>query len=315
MRDLVSYTELSTLAKCEQMWAYRYRDKVAEPDERPVYFQKGTELHELIHAWWIGGDAQQRAEASFERRSLAAFEEFDDRLITMFDDVKWIYDRYTMRYGAMRARGELRVVETELKVVNPIPHSGVAAVTYVDQLVWLKDKGLYAVERKSMADWQRLDTLDVDPQVGIVLWQLRQDGWPVQGVLYDAIRTYRWKPEKPTQTALIEAEIESNPEFTSEYVTKREQTAWARLQLETHPGVERSIDDSFQWLTTDRTGANLAVLEDEMRTAVRRRAVLAAGELPMRNIGTTCRTCSYKNECHADLIFPELLELRYENAS
>lgn len=312
MRDIVSYTELSTLAKCEKMWTLRYRDKVDEPTERPIYFRKGSMLHELCHAWWIGGDAQTRA----EQRELGVPEDFNHAALQ--DDVQWLYERYTKRYGELRAAGALRVVETELKVVNPIPHSGVAAVTYVDQLVWVKGlkvghrelNGLYAVERKSMADWQRLDTLDVDPQVGIVLWQLRQAGWPVQGVIYDAMRTYRWKPEQPTQAALIEWRASEDAVFAS--WTKKRQTEWAKLE-QPHRTVERPLEDSFQLLVTDRTGAQVNVIVDDMKAAVRRRALLGAGEVPMRNIGQTCKSCSYRNECHADLIFPELMEMRYEN--
>lgn len=318
MRDIVSYTELSTLAKCEKMWTLRYRDKVDEPTERPIYFRKGSMLHELCHAWWIGGDAQTRA----EQRELGVPEDFNHAALQ--DDVQWLYERYTKRYGELRAAGALRVVETELKVVNPIPHSGVAAVTYVDQLVWVKGlkvghrelNGLYAVERKSMADWQRLDTLEVDPQVGIVLWQLRQAGWPVQGVIYDAMRTYRWKPEKQSLTD-IEAELVAQmvfepgePEYSSLPKKLLREVAKARQETTT---TERPLADSFQLLVTDRTGAQVDVIVDDMKAAVRRRALLGAGEVPMRNLGQTCKSCSYRNECHADLIFPELMELRYEN--
>lgn len=308
----MSYTELSTLAKCEMMWALRYRDKVEQPDEpRPIYFRKGTMLHELIHAWWIGGDAQVRAEAA----QLGESEDFDHAALQ--DDVQWLYDRYTTHYGELRARGAIRVVETELKVINPLPHTDVSVVTYVDQLVWVKDMGthpdgLYVVERKSMADWQRLDTIDVDPQVGIAMWQLANAGWPVKGVLYDAMRTYRWKPEKPTQAAFIEAaDIAGTlPEFK----TQKAQREWAKAEIEASAGDERPLEDSFNMLWLDRSAQQIVPVVTDMRAAVRRRAVLGAGEVPMRNIGTTCRTCSFRNECHADLIFPELFELRYEQA-
>lgn len=286
MRDVVSYSELATLAICEMKWAYRYRDRTES--EPTLAMRKGTAVHELAGTWWTGDDEALRG------RLLEVEQSLDPET---WADTQWLFDRYTRHYGRARNGGAIRVIDTEHKLLRPIPGTDVQMVTYVDAIV-KTTTGLWVVERKTMKDWQRLELLEVDPQITIELWQARTAGWPVQGVMYDAIRTYRWKPEKPTQKYLMETEG-----------LTREQ---AKEQIELHPGIERPDAESFQLLYPDRSSDEVDEALADIRSAVRRRAVLGAGERPIRNLGQACNTCPFKAQCWDEAAFGAEVVLEQE---
>lgn len=244
---------------------------------------RGTAIHELVGTWWTGDEELLALKTRMIYESMSEEE---------WDHVSWLFDRYQQQYGAARNSGALRVVATEFKLLAPIPGTDVEMVTYVDQIVKLRDRGLWVVERKTMKDWRRLDTLEVDPQVSIALWQLRSAGWPIEGLMYDAIRTYRWQPMKPTQAQIME----------SEGVNR----ATAKELLESHAGIERPVEESFQLLYLDRHDAHIQQALEEARAGVRRRAVLGAGERPIRNIGMACSMCPYREQCWESLAFPSI---------
>lgn len=243
--------------------------------------RKGTGIHELAGTWWTGDDEALAGKLAEIELSL----EDDEQLLA---DTLWLFDRYRRHYGRARNSGSLRVIDTEHKLLAPIPGTDVSLVTYVDQIV-KTSSGLWVVERKTMRDWKRLNSIEVDPQVTIELFQVRNAGWPIKGVIYDAIRTYRWKPEKPTQKWLME----------NEGLTREQ----AKQQIELHPGIERPDDESFQLLYPDRHPEQITEAVADMQTAVRRRALLAAGERPVRNIGSACDNCPFREKCWNELSF------------
>jgi hypothetical protein len=72
---------------------------------------------------------------------------------------------------------------------------------------------LFLQECKSMRDWRRLDILTVDPQMTHYYLGLRAAGYEVDGVLYDAIKTYRWKrDDHPPEDSVQRVFIDRTPE-------------------------------------------------------------------------------------------------------
>lgn len=280
MRDVVSYTELHTLAECEMKWWYKYVKRDKRDVSRAMYL--GSAIHEVVGTWWTGDEDV----LAYKLNQILTAPESSE----FASDLAWLFDRYKRHYSAARDGGALRVIATEQKLLAQLPGTDVEMVTYVDQIVKLRGRGLFAVERKSMKDWRRLNVLEVDPQVTIELWQLRNAGWPIKGLMYDAIRTYRWKPDKPSQKWLME----------NEGLTRDE----AKAQIEMHPGTERPIEESFDLRYEDRTLEHTEEALSDARTAVRRRALLAAGEKPVRNIGSNCDYCPFREDCWSRLSFP-----------
>jgi PD-(D/E)XK nuclease superfamily len=295
MRDVTSFTELASLADCERKWAYKYRDREEGGDSDGRYL--GRIMHDLCASWWIGGDAQERAE-----ETLLGMRDIEAES-GLYEKAAWLYDRYTRHYGKDRADGTLRVLATELRLQRPLPGSDVEVVTYIDQIVQLRGAGIWAVERKTMADWSRLETLEVDPQVSLVLWQLRDEGWPVRGLLYDAIRTYQWKPTQPTQAELKAIHPKNIGELGPDY-TDRIKVIQANSQI------DRPLEDSFQQHYLDRTTLHEAHALSDAGAGVVRRAMLGAGLRPMRNVSTrTCGQCDHKVRCWTELGFAQTFEL------
>lgn len=168
MRDHTSYSELSTLAGCEQRWWYRY---VEDREDQPSDAMKlGTSMHEFADAFWC----------------------WDPLVIP--PEAEWLAERYMQHYADQR--NSVKVIESEMNLEWPL--GATKLVGHIDGLYKIDGKQ-WLVERKTMRDWRRLDSLDVDLQVSLYCWLARKNGIEFEGVVYDAIRTYAWKrDEHPT---------------------------------------------------------------------------------------------------------------------
>ncbi len=282
--ERASYSELSLLAHCEKAWTYRYLDMVPR-GEGTEAMRRGTFIHDVVGMWW---DDPTTCMA---------------RLVNSYDgelpeDGEWVALRYEQRYEDVRSAGLVRVIGNELKLVVRLPGTAVDILLYVDQLVLDQQGQMWLVERKTMKDWRRLDSIDVDQQVSTYVWAWRQAGIPVVGVIYDAIKTYRWVPEKPTLTALATEVMAGDPGLT-----KKAATEMARFRQAEHPGVERPVEESFRALWLERTQEQLDETVADMVAAVQRKALLAAGMRPMRNIGQRCGSCDYRPMCWDSLAY------------
>lgn len=300
MSDVTGFSELATLAVCEARWAYRYRD--AEPQEPGGARYFGTQMHDLCGSWWIGGDVQERAETDLHELTQNGWEDAQR--------AAWLYDRYKRYYGKDRSNGFVRVVATELQLQRTLPGTDIEIRSTIDQVVQLKGAGLWAVERKTMADWSRLDTLEVDPQVSIYLWQLREAGWPVRGLLYDAIKTYRWVPTQPTQKEL--------KELHPRHIGSETTTDWTEriklLQALPENQHERPLEDSFRQEWLDRQPHHTEQALNEVYAATKRRRELLSGDHPIRNVGMNCKRCDHKVRCWSELGFAQEYQLASEES-
>lgn len=276
---------MSLLAACEKAWHYRYVLKDKRPPSDQMYF--GTGFHAFADLWWDGASVDE-ALAQIDTSNMYA------------DDVgrlRWLANRYDEMYRNDRDTGRVKIIGTNIKMTAML--GDVEVVGWFD-FIALIDGLLYLGERKTMGDWRRLDTLDVDMQVSDYAWLAQQNGLPIAGIVYDAVRTYQWNPEKPTQKFVIaKAEAEGMT-----WPTNKARTEWARAEVERHPGVERPVYDSFQWLTLLRTPEQIEEAVLEMQTVLRRKAVLVEGERPMRNIGFSCKTCPFRERCYDEMAFP-----------
>lgn len=285
--DRSSYSELSTLADCEKKWWFRYLMR----DRRPqtVQQRRGSHLHDLVAAWRQGD-----VEPAMQRLVDADLDP------EQFEAISWVFDRYVRYYGP---QGRPRVVANELKVESTDGRFGdITIETWVDEIVQVHNGGLWAVERKSMKDWRRLSSLDVDPQVSITVWNLQRNGWPIKGVLYDAIRTHVFAGTKPTQAFLKGLMAKHEGEKQDAYLDRiREAQEWQRI--------EEPLESSFRLEPQYRSEVHIAAALDEMAAGLARRRALAAGDAPMRNIGNHCDWCDYKYECWTGLEFNQDIEV------
>lgn len=312
-RRTTSYSELSTLADCEMKWLLRYGGPEYVPSEPGVAMQKGTLVHTGVGALMKGLPAVEIVRLMEDEAEKMGVD------LQTYEDAGWLVDRYRRHYSGLMANVTVEHAEKELKA--KLPGTSVTIRGFVDEL-WIIDGKRWLVERKTMADWRRMNLVTVDPQVTLYYWLAQQNGLEPYGIVFDGIRTYRWALEKPTQKALIEAELAKvnepgpHPGYTApwnEYPwlevdpsESKRRTAWARDAVERHPGVEKhGPSESFEQLWIDRTPEQVEAALEWARTIISRRTAIKRTKRAIRNIGPFCHTCSVKEDCFDGLAFPE----------
>jgi CRISPR/Cas system-associated exonuclease Cas4 (RecB family) len=294
MNDIeIGYTDASTLAQCEQKFAYR-KAGVADPPNAGMTL--GTLMHGFLERWWQG---QVMATTPLFELDGAAID------VEILDKAEWLAARYIQQYGYEPSLS-VSLVEVEMR-------------KHIGPSTWLRGRldrvgrdaagDLWVIEDKTYGNRQRLDWLDVDPQP--VLYKILAEhtlGEPVRGVLWNGIYTYRWKPEIPTQAALIEEARASGRMFT----TKKEATEWARQAQKSHPGIERPIEESFDLRYLTPTPEQCAWAEGWVSELIARQRALLPGTPPLRNIGSHCSYCSFKQQCHEEVVYGAPLEIEVE---
>lgn len=323
-QEIINYSEFWALSGCEQRWVYGYLRSLEEQGER-----RGLNLGTLLH---LGGDLWNRgqyADGAWLPKEWTDdintggkpgephtryLHEYDPAVI---DDAIWLLSRYVEHYGPLPP-SSWRVIDSERWLVTALDELKLL-VGRTDGVLRIEGDreipdGLWLLERKSYGSKGRLDYVHVDPQLVVYKRLVEAEyGEPLMGVLYDGFYTYHWKPEKPTQGALIAAEIERNPGFTAEYVTKREQTEWAREAVANHPGVERPAAESFERRYVDISPEMVEVGERFLYAAIRRRQVLRLDpKQAMPNVGQLCNSCGFKSQCWADLRGEEPQDIEIE---
>lgn len=312
MAAKTSYTELSTLAECEQKWSYKYGGPEYVRTAATEAMLKGTLSHVGATAFWKGTPWTEAIAAYVVDPENAVDQSTYSAVI---GDVEWLMARYQRHYAPLSRNVE--VIHVEKKLSAKVPGTKFSIYGYVDEM-WRVNGKLWLVERKTMKDWSRLDLVPVSPQETLYYWLAIQNGLEPYGLVFDALRTYRWALEKPTQKQLIE-EAPLNPEtgaapweepaFVMQH-TMQDQTPakrkleWARAAVERHPGVEKKADsESFEQLWLDRNQDQIDAALRWARSIMRRRNAIKHGSIPIRNVGPFCKTCAFKDECFDGLAF------------
>ena len=310
-KNLSSHTELSELTSCERRWWYKYVKGIRGEASDPMIL--GSTMGVLCDAFWRHKDWRPLLCAYIGDEGVD-FDYIDLDLVTEepYATAYWLMQRYERHYANML--DEVEVVYTELDCRAKIPGTNQVHQAIIDNIFAMKigkKKRHFMVERKTYGRMEKLDFVDVDPQLTNNLWVAQEVlDIKLDGIIFDGIYTHRWKAEKPTQAQCIVDGIENQVYLTDARcelaeATKKEQTEWARAAVERHPGVERPDSESFEMLFLDRTPKHIEAAQEEIKGQLRRRAQLRRGVRPNRNIGPFCKNCPAKSECFSDLAFPQ----------
>lgn len=315
--ETTSFSELATLATCEEKWYRRY--VLREPSESGPAALKGTLWHEGTGALLMGGTLD---DAHVAMKAALAEEGIDPRLVDdktreAVEDAWWLVERYSRHYAVQLK--QVKVVAHELRLARDLTYftrDGWKKVTVKGNLDTLVDFGgrLWLREAKSSGRKDVLDTAYVAPQITLYWWLVEEMdlaalGYDkLYGVLLDYAYTYRWKLQKPTQGALIEERSATDKEFAA--LPKKAQTEWARVAVSQHPGIEAHADsESFEQLWLDRTAAQVDAGLRWAEAILERRYALtqALPDRPptIRNMGLACRSCDHKANCYGEMAFPQ----------
>jgi len=307
--NLTSYTELSTLANCEMKWWLRYKEHIKGEQSEAMFL--GSLMGKLCDAFTRGDPWRSVAQALWseyaEAHDLNVDVDVEKLDIAPWPKALWLMARYERHYAS--DLGSFRVVAQEQHYKARIPSTKQTHEAYIDE-VWEDHLGrLWVVERKTYGRNTKSENVWVDPQLTLNLWVAKAaTGIEFAGIVWDGIYTYQWKPDKPTQGALIAERIEDGIGAVDDDFagwTKKAQQEWARGAVERHPGVDRADSESFERLWMDRTPEHIDAALKEVRGAVRRREALRRGATPLRNIGPLCGFCDGKSTCFSRLAFPQ----------
>lgn len=235
-RNAISYSEISTLAACERKWDLIY-NAVREEYEGSDAMALGSEMHEKLGQWWRGEDYAD------EFRNPTAL---------------WLMERYNKHYMDEAAPLHMEALEVPFAV----KHFGTWIFGWMDGLVRNLDTGeLWIAEFKTMGNWSKLNQLPVDKQVTLYIYAARAAGYPVVGVMYDAIRTYRWTGKNADDHVPAES-------FKREWV--------------------------------ERTDEQIQECLREVEAAVEiRGAITSMDRYPLRNVGQNCDWCPVMSTCYS----------------
>ena len=231
----MSFSEMATLSHCEKKWKLIY-DAKDRPDNDPTdAMELGSEMHRLLGNWWMKQDASY--------------------LDTLYDDARWLMERYHEHY---MGSGMLQM--EALEVPFAVKAFGTWLFGWMDGLVRDFSTGdLWIAEFKTMGNWTKLHQLPKDKQVTLYIYAARRMGLPVKGVMYDAIRTYRWTGKNADQHAPAE---------------------------------------SFQRIWVERTDEEIAEFIEEVQSTLARKSDLFMNLYsPIRNVGQGCSWCPCMPEC------------------
>lgn len=304
--NLTSHTELTALSQCEMKWHLRYREHLKGDDSDALIL--GRLIDRAAAAFWRGDDwvaALIEAVADDDVDTDKVDPTLWDAVVDMEVPAKafWLMQRYERTYTDDRKR--ITVVGQQLDLRAKIPGTQQVHQAIIDD-IWQDDLGrLWMVERKTYGRNDRIEMVEVDPQLTNNLWVARANGYDCVGIVWDGIYTYRWKTEKPTLTQL-EAEIVAGDWAGG---TKQELRVLAKQLQERHPGIDRPDEDSFSLLWLDRTDEHVRAAQADIRAGIARRNALRRGAKPVRNLGPLCKGCGQKPECYARLAFPQDVEL------
>lgn len=293
-----SFSEMSTLASCEEKWYRRY--VLREPTETGKKAALGIALHAAEAALWEG---KRMPEAT--RLAQAAL--IEDKTAPMDDEMKadftWLMNRYATHYA--EDFGRVTGVEgTEMEMVAELDFPGtghlpVIVKARIDQLL-VVEHDLVLVERKSSGNKDALKTATVAPQFTLYWWLLQQNGYEPRELWVDHTYTYHWKPSKPTQTQLMKTAIAGGMTWPS----GKARVAWAKESVEKHPGIDRPTAESFTLLRTDRTDEQIEMaLQWARNILIRRNNLLEHQKLVIRNIGSACSWCDHRLNCWEGMSF------------
>lgn len=184
----VDFSSLSNLASCQWRWYARY---VLGMEDRPGSVALlGTLLGELCSTWWEGNAWEPLLKVRLEEwraeNPEAGFQP------AWMEKAHWLMERYVAHYGPERDSGSVKVLASELFFKLRLPNRYGYLVGAIDQL-WEIDGHVYVVERKSMADWSRIERHSISHQTTFYYWAAQQLGYEPWGIILDCIRTYQWK--------------------------------------------------------------------------------------------------------------------------
>lgn len=196
-RDTTSWTEISTRRDCPHKHKLHYIDGW-RPAKINYRLAIGILWHQImdLHYTSLATNMRERRrrevdlEPILDAFKVAGAKDPDHPDHEIAATCLWMYDGYR-KYYANDPDWEIIEVETEARV--PIPGTDLTMVGRRDLIVRWKRRHLWVVDHKANRNLPRERDFDLDDQMPIYLWQLRQDGVNAVGAIFSSSRTEKLK--------------------------------------------------------------------------------------------------------------------------
>ena len=247
-RDAVSYSEIGTLARCEQAWKYGY-DSDTERSPASKAMALGTELHRLWGHYHLDPDSPRH-------------------LDTEDDTARWLMERYVQYYD------RLPMVAVEQPVILKLA-GGPNFFGFADGL--FEDDGavefesaapgeLWAAELKTTGNLSNVAHMLQSLQTKLYVAALRDMGFPVVGVMLDVIRTFRpVKKELPLPESFQRHWLRWSDEEIDGALDEVASALTSRIALQSGRRPLRNIGPSCSWCShmAPCFGLELDILDED----------------------------------------------------
>ena len=193
MRSVLTYSALDCYRNCPRKYQLRYIDLLRRP-QQPASLAFGTAIHEALRRWYTLAADNRRLPAVLDFIDF----QYPNRAADAQEKANWHLARaLLLGYAERYAPEEFEVlhVEQEFEAEIRNPQTGRVSQTFTiagkaDGIVRLRSDGeLYLLENKtaSMLTSDYLDRLWTDTQIALYCFYLRQQGFPIVGVIYNVL--------------------------------------------------------------------------------------------------------------------------------
>jgi len=191
MKSVLTYSALNTFRNCPRKYKLRYIENLRRPED-PEALAFGSVIHEALRLWYMLPADSHRLLTVFDFID----SQYPDRGANPRQKAQWHLARAMVTgYAGRYADEEFEVLHVEKEFEGQIrnPDTGRLSQTFsiagkVDGIVRI-DEELYLIEHKTAssltADY--LDRLWTDTQIALYCYYLRQQGFPIVGVVYNVL--------------------------------------------------------------------------------------------------------------------------------
>jgi hypothetical protein len=185
---VVSWSEIDCFRQCPFKHDVEYRQRWRSDEEKPA-LSRGTAWHRLLEIRYNGQMANNPGEALLAINGLLSYD--DGTQSEEQELLEWMYDGYCEAYDDEDTEWEVKGVE--FKGFAPLDERFTLKVKI--DLVAARRGRLWIWDHKSGRNLPKDKELDLDDQMGLYIWCMRQMGYPVAGAIYSAARTQRNQTE------------------------------------------------------------------------------------------------------------------------
>jgi len=209
MKSVLTFSSLNCFRNCPQKYKLRYVDLLRRP-EQPENLAFGAVIHEALQRWYMLPAGNHRLFAVLDFLD----SQYPNRQLDAKEKANWHLARAMLvGYAGRYENDEFEVLHVEKAFEADIrnPDTGRASQTFTiagkaDGIVRAGDE-LYLLEHKtaSALTSDYLDRLWTDTQIALYCFYLRQQGFPIVGVIYNVLLKARLQQHQGETDAEFEA--------------------------------------------------------------------------------------------------------------